>query len=89
MTLTLKNKLYYLLLYYPKIEFVPSDPPPCTVDFLTPLRNQFAQIISPRLDISARKALEQQKPVKAFDDRTGRKLRQAILDAVYGRIFLK
>lgn len=62
-----------------------KEPPPCTVDFLTVLRNNFKETIAPRLDLTTREALLQQKTPQELGDKKAKKVRDAILDSVYGK----
>ena len=64
-----------------------EEPPPCTVDFLTPLRNNFKEIISPKLDIHAKKALQEETDPRELDAIRAKKVKYAILEAVYGKKF--
>lgn len=63
-----------------------KEPPPCTVDFLTRVRNNFKEIIVPRLDIHAREALLHQKSPKELGDMKAKKVRDSILDSVCGKL---
>jgi hypothetical protein len=64
--------------------------PPCTVDFLTNLRNNFDKLIVPRLDQTAKEAYLSDKCPSLMNDFERRKIRSSMLNAVYGEyvIFL-
>ena len=59
--------------------------PPSTLDFLLPLRNNFRDIIVPRLPQEAKDAILMQKDPKDMTDIERKRTRFAILGAVYGK----
>jgi hypothetical protein len=60
-------------------------PPPSTVDFLTSLRNNFKDIIVPALPQNAREAFLTQKSPDEMTPIEAKRIRFAILGAVYGK----
>ena len=72
-------------LNYVTLRFFFKEPPPCTVDFLTILRNNFKETIAPRLDLQTWEALLLQKSPQELGDKKAKKIKDAILDSVYGK----
>ena len=55
------------------------------MEFLTILRNNFKETIAPRLDLQTREALLLQKSPQELGDKKAKKIKDAILDSVYGK----
>jgi hypothetical protein len=65
-----------------------AAPPPCTVPFLTNLRNNFHELIVTKLDEVARNAFEAQKPPEEMTPHVEKRVRKSILSCVYGKLSL-
>jgi hypothetical protein len=58
------------------------------VNFLKSLRNNFDELIVPRLSYNARLAYEAKTPPENMTPIEGKRVKYSILQAVYGKLFL-